>query len=348
MRHLYLFIILFLMGNLAIANPQNDDEFIFDDSPLKEDLHLPDWFSLSFLDLSDSLSDAQEDGKKGIILYFGRKDCAYCKTLLQLNWGDPAIIKFTKKNFNVIAIDVLGDRTITDFTGKTWSEKDYAAHMQTNFTPSLLFYNNPNKLALRLTGYRSKYQFRAALEYAADQHYLRESFRQYLTRAELALNYGSETLNENDFFIPPPYNLNRNGLIIKKSSNKPLMVLFEHPRCHACDILHGDTLNNPEIATQLHELDVYQLNEFEDTPIITPQGTHSTTKKWANELNLTFAPAIIFFDSNGNEIIRIESVVRFYRLNKILGYILSKAYTKHETFQDWLHSLKTENLNKNP
>jgi len=323
------------------AEQDSNEAFAFDDQPLKDDLSLPDWFSLSFLDLQDSLDDALKEGKKGIIVYFGRKDCAYCKSLLEVNWGDPAIVKFTQKNFNVIAIDVRGDRRVTDFNGTSWSEKNFASLKHTNFTPSLLFYNAKGQLALKLPGYRPKYQFRAALEYVADAHYKKEPFRQYLNRAEAALSFGSEELNEHDSFISPPYNLDRRRSAVKSKSNvKPLVVFFEHPRCHACDILHGDTLNQPQVIKQLNELDVVQLNTMADTPVVTPAGREMTSREWAEDLNITFAPSLIFFDESGKEVLRVESVIRLYRLNNVLRYIIGKKYNDYPTFQSWLHDMR--------
>lgn len=343
MRHLIILILLSISA-FSTANQQSiDDVLAFDDTPLKEDLNLPDWFSLSFLDLQDSLDEAVKDGKKGIILYFGRKDCAYCHTLLEVNWGDPSIIKFTQQHFNVIAINVRGDRVVTDFNGKIWTEKSFAVHLKTNFTPTLLFYNAESRLALKLPGYRPKYQFRAALEYVADAHYQRESFRNYLTRAELALSFGSEELNENDVFMAPPYHLQRENIKRNKEQVKPLVVFFEHPRCHACDILHGDILSKPEVTTQLLELDVVQLNSMDNTPLITPEGKQSTAKQWAEDLNLTFAPSMVFFNESGKEILRVESVIRFHRLNNVLRYVIGKEYNNYPTFQAWLHEIRKNN-----
>jgi len=345
MRILATFVfMLVLLGYMAIASATDqdfDEAIAFDDQPLKDDLSLPDWFSLSFLDLQESLDDALNEGKKGIIIYFGRKDCAYCKSLLEVNWGDPAIVKFTRKNFNVIAIDVRGDRRITDFNGTSWSEKNFSSLKRTNFTPSLLFYNHKGQLALKLPGYRPKYQFRAALEYVADAHYKKEPFRQYLNRAEAALSYGSEELNEHDSFIDPPYNLLRRRSASKSQSNvKPLVVFFEHPRCHACDILHGDTLNQPQVIKQLNQLKVVQLNTLADTPVVTPAGRETTSSAWAEDLNVTFAPSLIFFDESGKEVLRVESVIRLYRLNNVLRYVIGKKYKDYPTFQAWLHDMR--------
>jgi len=336
----YIFLLCLFASLTNVA--QGKDALKFDDAPLADALDLPEWFDLSFLDLNDSLSDATKDGKQGMIIYFGRKDCPYCKALLEGNWGDPVIAKYTQEHFNVIAIDVRGARTVTDFNGRKWTEKTYASHRKMNFTPTLLFYTTRGQLALKLPGFRPKYQFRAALEYVADSHYLRESYRNYLSRAESALSFGLEELNDNEMFLQPPYNLN------KLSNNRPLLVSFEHTKCHACDVLHGDTLSKPEVINQLQKINMVQLNTRDQTPVITPDGKKTTAKEWANDLNLTFAPSLLFFDTNGKEILRIESVIRFYRLNNVLTYISEKQYLKYPTFQNWLQDKRnSRNANSN-
>ncbi len=328
------------------AEPRTTSSLQFDDAPLKEHLGLPDWFTLSFLNLNESLNEALSDDKRGLIIYFGRKDCAYCKTLLDVNWGDPAIEKYTRQHFNVIAIDVTGSRTVTDFNGKTWPENKYSAHRNTHFTPTLVFYIKGAQQALKLAGYRPKYQFRAALEYVADAHFNNEPFREYMARAEASMGFGSEELNEADFFTPPPYNMDRSVPLPKKEQRKPLAVFFEHPRCHACDILYGDTLNQPEVIRQLQKIDVTRLNIWTDTPIITPGGKRTTSRQWARELDLNFAPSLLFFDGRGQEILRIESVVRLYRLNNVLRYITDKKYQQYPTFQSWLHEYRNQTRRK--
>ena len=336
-RHLRIQLFTFLLClSSSISFAENDnDPLLFNDSPLTESLEVPEWFSLSFLDLNDSLEEAQKDNKQGMIIYFGRKDCAYCKALLEGTWGDPSIRDYTKKHFNVISMDVRGSRTVTDFNYRKWTEKTYASHHRMNFTPTLLFYTASGQLALKLPGFRPKYQFRAALEYVADAHYKRESYRDYLSRAEAALSYGLEELNDNDLFIQDSLDLSR----YKKT--KPLLVSFEHPRCHACDVLHGDTINQPEVVKQLRNIDIIQVNTHSDAVLITPTGKKTTAKQWADELDLTFAPSLVFFDTDGKEVLRIESVIRLYRLSNVLRYISEKQYLTYPTFQNWLqHNAK--------
>jgi len=327
----------YLLHHTAFAsNARADDPLVFDDHPLVDDeVHLPDWFSLSFLDLTDSLDEAKKAGKQGLIIYFGRKDCPYCKAHMENNWGNKRIADYTQKHFNVIAIDVRGLRTVTDFDGKTYTEKQYAGKVKTNFTPSFLFYDTQQRLMLKLSGYRPPYQFKAALEYAADHHYLREDFHHYMARAEKALSYDQEELNEHDSFSPPPYNLDRSHFPAKQ----PLVVFFESPYCHACDVLHGGPMSEPEIPLLLENLDAIQLNTTIDTPLIAPSGEKTTAKKWADKLKLSFAPTLIFFDEHGKEILRVDSVIRLYRLKYLLMYIQTKGYKQYPTFQLWREHL---------
>ncbi|MDQ1363576.1 MAG: Thioredoxin [Pseudomonadota bacterium] len=315
--------------------PESKDPLAFDDRPLAEAIELPDWFKLSFLDLRDSLMEASQSGKRGLIVYFHRHDCAYCDAQIKVNWNSEDIIQYTRKNFDVIAIDVRGQRNVTDFNGRIYTEKEYAVLMKTDFTPSLLIYNTQGKLALHLPGFRPPYQFRAALEYAADKHYQRESFANYLERAEAAMSFGQEELNENDAFISPPYNFDRSSL----PGKTPLVIFFEHPRCHACDVLHAGPLSDVEVNTFLRNLDTAQLDTHSDTPVITPDGKKTTARKWAHQLGLSFAPTLLFFDEHGNEIIRVDSVIRLYRLKNILAYVLSKGYQRYPTFQIWQQNI---------
>ena len=318
----------------ALAAEPSAEPLAFDDNPLTDEITLPDWFKLSFLDLNDSLKEAEKSGKRGVIIYFHLHDCAYCKAQIDVNWGSPDIAAYTRKYFDVIAIDLRGLRTVTDFDGKTTTEKAYAAHVKTDFTPTQFFYNTQGQLVLRLPGFRPPYQYRAALEFVADGHYRHTRLAEYLARAEAALSFGQEELNEHDAFQPPPFNLDRRS----KRATQPLLVIFEHPRCHACDLLHAGPLSNDEVNQQLNKLDVVQLNSRADVPVITPDGQKTTSRAWAEQLQLSFAPTLIFFDEQGQEIIRVESVIRLYRLNKILAYVLSKGYKTYPTLQLWQQS----------
>ena len=342
MKHLIPTLILSLLCSLpgwSVALDREDPDFDveafeFEDKRLKRELHLPEWFKLSFLDLQDDLDAAVSEGKDGIIVYFGQKHCAYCKALLEVNWGKEDIVDYTRKHFDVIAIDIWGDRQVTDLHGNDISEKDYAEQQKTNFTPSLLFFNRDGIETLMLRGYYPPYRFRAALEYAADHHYQRMTFPEFLSIAPTTLAFEEDEMIEESFFEPPPHALDRSLF----PSDQPLLVFFEQGDCYACDVLHTGPLQDPAIREQLKQFQTVQLNLIGDTPVITPAGKRTTDGRWAQKLGLFYTPSLIFFDEQGNEIIRVDSVVRFSRLSMVLQYVSGKGYKDYPTFQRWRQS----------
>lgn len=320
------------MGNTA------DDDFdsfgevdTFPDAPLADAVTHPDWFKLSFLDLNDDLKEAIDGGKQALVVYFGQKYCAYCRKLLEVNFGKIDIVDYTREHFDVIAMDIHGQRSVTGFDGKEYDEHSFALEKHINFTPTLIFYDKEKREALRLSGYYPPYQFRAALEYVADGFYRREDFRSYLARADVPMVFGDGELNYEEFFSPPPQALDRSHI----PGQRPLVVFFEQRDCHACDILHTGPLREDDIRTRIEQFDAAQLNMWSDTPVITPDGKHTTAKQWADSLGLFYTPTLMFFDENGKEILRLDSVVQFYRLRNVLDFVLSGAYREYPTFQQW-------------
>jgi thioredoxin-related protein len=330
-----------LLGLLLAPVPilaENLDPYSFDDFPLEEPLQHPDWFKQSLLELDLDLEEAVEAGKKGIAVYFGQRRCAYCKMLMDINFKAPDIVRYTRQNFDVIAIDIRSPEMVTEPGGRAMTQREYALATQTNFTPSILFYDGDGQIALRLRGYYPPYQFRAALEYVADGHYQREPFPVYMARGDSTLRFEAEDLIEEDFFLPPPHNLDRSMI----KGERPMAVFFEQGNCHACDILHTEPLREPIIQKQLALMDSVQLDMWSDQPVVTPDGRRLTAMQWARELGVFYAPTLIFFDEGGREIIRVDSVVGFFRLRGVLNYVLTRAYLNFPNFQLWRASLSPD------
>lgn len=324
---------LFMVAVLGRAHAAADDfsNFSFNDEPLKEAVVPPAWFKLSFLNLRDDLHDAVTSRKTGIIVYFGQKFCPYCKKLMEVDFGRSDIARYTQAHFDVIAIDIWGDRQVTDMGGVSSTEKALAEREKTGFTPSLIFYDGEGRVALRLRGYYPPYKFRAALEYVVDGNYKHESFHSYLALANPPPKFNLHGLNDESFFASPPYALDRSRM----AAARPLAVFFEQGDCYACDVLHGGPLQEKAIRRRLQMMDTVQLDMWADTPVVTPRGERTTAKKWAAQLGLFYTPTIIFYDKHGAEIIRVDSVVNFYRLRGVLDYILKGGYRNGVSYQHW-------------
>ena len=339
LHSLRLLLIFCLVGTSGMAGAEEADVFPeFEDTPLEEPLTHPDWFKLSFLDLGEDLQEVRDTGKQGLIVYFGQKYCAYCRQFLDRDLAMEDIQNYMQEHFDVIGIDIHGHRTVTGFNGEMMEEASFAAREKTNFTPSVVFYTKDGEEALRLRGYYPPYRFRAALEYVADGHHRNEDFREYLARADVPLVFEQGDLSEESFFMPGPYMLDRSRI----RGERPLAVVFEQGNCHACDVLHTGPLQDPEIRQRIEQLEAVQLSYWSDTPVITPSGERLTARQWAERLGLFYTPTLIFFDYDGSEIIRVDSVVKFYRLKNVLDYIMEGGYRDHTTFQQWRESRRSQ------
>lgn len=307
------------------------DPVLFDDTQLEEPLEHPDWFKISLGDLNEDVAEARAAGKFGIMVYFGQDRCAYCERLFEVNLADESISRYVREHFDVIPVDIWGIEEFIDTDGKRYSERELSLRYETNFTPSLVFYDRNGRPVYRLRGYYPPYHFRAVLHYVAEGFYREENFRDYLARADPGQFFTSGDLIERDFYLAPPYDLDRS----RNQSERPLAVIFERGDCHACELLHTGPLSQAEILEEIAKMDVVQLNLFADTEIVTPSGQRSTAKRWGRDLGLFYTPTIILFSPAGKEIMRVDSVVQFYRLWGVLDFVNRRGYASGLDYQGW-------------
>ncbi len=307
------------------------DAIQFDDTQLEEPLAHPPWFKISLGDLRDDVREARAAGKFGIAVYYGQDRCAYCQQFLEINLADSEIEHYVREHFDVVPIDIWGIEDITDTDGETYNERALALRYQTNFTPSLVFYDRDGKPVYRLRGYYPPYQFRAVLHYLVEGFYRIEKFRDYLARAEPDLFFTTGDLIEREFFMQPPYDLAQRA----DNNARPLLVIFERGDCHACEVLHTGPLSRGEILEEIGKMDVVQLNLLADTPLTTPAGEATTARRWGQELGLFYTPTLLFFSPEGRQIMRLDSVVQFYRLWGVLDFVNRRGYASGIDYQGW-------------
>jgi len=293
----------------------------------------PAWFKESFLDLAADVADAAADGRR-LMLFFHQNGCPYCNLLVERNLSQRDIAETLQANMHVVAINMFGDREVTTLDGRSLTEKDFAAEMRVQFTPTLLFFDEQGRVVLRLNGYIPPQNFKLALDYIAGRMERRTGYRDYLAANRPATPSGS-LINE-DYHQAPPYLLN-------VREDKPLALFFEQTQCPDCDRLHQEVLNDDEIRTLLKAYDVVQLDMWSPTPLITPQGERSDARSWARSLNVNFAPTFVLFDADGNEVIRSEAMFKRFHTASMLDYCLSGAYLREPSFQRYI-SARSEQL----
>lgn len=296
----------------------------------------PSWFKDSFLDLREDIAEASTHRKR-VMLMFTQDNCPYCNALVERNLSQKDIEKRLRERFDVIAVNIWGDREVSGLDGVKHTEKSYALSQKVQFTPTLLFFDEGGQVILRLNGYLPPERFKTAIEYVAQGKEKSVGFRDYLA-ANMPSASGGELIRE-DFFKPAPYRLKpRPGV-----SARPLAVFFEQKDCPSCAELHQKVLSDPDTRAVLRKLDAIQLDMWSKTPVITPQGKHLTAREWARALDVKYAPTIVLLDERGHEIIRSEAFFKVFHTQGIIAYAAEGAHKTEPNFQRYL-SARAEKL----
>lgn len=288
----------------------------------------PDWFKNSFLDIREDIGEAKQADKR-VMLYFYQDGCPYCAKLLRDNFGQRDIADKTHNNFDVIAINMWGDREVTDLKGNLLTEKRFASNLKVMFTPTLLFLDEQGGVVLRINGYYAPDKFMAVLDYVSQHKESQLSFRDYYHK--VAPQPASGKLHEADFLHKPPYNLKKLA-----GSGKPLLLLFEQKQCKACDELHNDIYPRKETREQLGRFDVVRLDMWANTPVVAPDGKSTTARKLASELDVKYAPTMVFFNRQGKEVFRAEAYLKAFHTQSVMDYVASGAYKTQPNFQRFI------------
>jgi thioredoxin-related protein len=291
----------------------------------------PDWFKNSFLDFRSDIKEAAQHNKR-VIIFFYQDGCPYCKKTVEVNLAQKKISDYMREKFDVINVNMWGDREVTDFDGEQLIEKDFAGKHKVMYTPTILFFNEQGKVVLRVNGYYEPHKFLTALTYSAGKHESEGSFRDYFTKVNPPPPAG--VLHSQPFIRKEPHELTR----VKAKGSKPLMVLFEQQQCPACDELHGDVLKRKESVEQANRFDVVQLDMWSKTPVTTPDGAAMTAVEWAKKLDVKYAPSFIFFDSTGKEVIRMEAYLKSFHVQSVMDYVASGAYKEEPSFQRFIEA----------
>lgn len=284
----------------------------------------PHWFKQSFLNFEEDVAEAREAGKR-VLLLWHQDGCPYCNALVQRNLAQKDIEAKIRKHFDVVALNMWGDRELT-VDGKTYTEKKFAEALKVQFTPTLIFLNEQGNIILRLNGYLPPRRFTVALDYVALHKENEIRYRDYVAAKVPPGKKGS--LTKEDFFSPAPHNL----------SKKPQLtaIYFEQKDCPNCEILHTRVLADKDTRKLIKHFKNIQLDMWSKQPIVTPSGEKTTARDWAKALDIKYAPTIVFLNQKGKEVIRSEAFFKVFHTQSMFDYVYSGGYQKQPSFQRYL------------
>lgn len=296
----------------------------------------PDWFKESFLDLKEDIAEAAARQRR-VLLLFHQDNCPYCNQLVERNLAQREIEILLRTRFDVIALNMWGDRPVTGLDGQAYTEKSFAAALRVQFTPTLLFFDEAGEVILRLNGYVPPTRFKAALDWVAGRMEREIAFRDYVARLEQAGSRDGRDLISQPFFKAMT-DLRRKG-----PKPRPLAVFFEQRDCPDCVVLHRRVLADAAVREAMAGFDAVQLDMWSRQAVITPDGRRLAIRDWARELDVKFAPGIVLFDPDGREVIRWESGFRVFHTAGMFDYVKSGAWRREPSFQRYL-SARAEHI----
>jgi len=287
----------------------------------------PAWFKQSLLDLPGDLADARKAGKRGILIFFSQENCFHCQAFIETTLHDQTIVKRLRKRYDVIGLDIFSDNEVTAIDGRQTTVKNFAEHAKARFTPTLLFIGVESRVLLKIVGFYPPEKFAQVLDYLDGDHYQRMTLHAFLQNTNRRKRpVEGSFVYDPGLFETPPLALNT-----PTQPNRQLLVVFENP-----DWFHQRVLSDPSVRELLGRFRAVQLNAADHTrKIITPEGRRMTPAAWADELQINYEVAVIFFDNRGKEVHRIDSEFGRDRFLGSLQYVTEQAYLRHEQFLQW-------------
>lgn len=293
----------------------------------------PDWFKISFLDLYEDIDDATAEDRR-VMLYFYQDGCPYCTKLLQDNFAQKHIADKTREHFDVVAINIWGDKEVT-IGDRVITEKQFAEALKVQYTPTLLFFDEKRKSVFRANGYYAPETFVALLDYVGEGKEQQLSYQAYLQQVDPQPASGrlhTEVTSVAD----------SSDLHSALRDGRHLLVMFGQRQCATCDELHLDILKRPESKEQLARLDVVVLDMWSDETIRRPDGKTGKLSDWARELDIKYAPSMVYFNDQGEEVFRAEAYLRAFHTQSIMDYVASGAYKSQSNFQRYIDARADE------
>ena len=97
------------------------------------------WFLESFLELADDLAAAAENKKRFTIMWELR-GCPYCRETHLVNFAKPEITSYIRERFEILQLNIIGSREVTDFDGEKLTEKRFAQKYGVRGVPVFQFF----------------------------------------------------------------------------------------------------------------------------------------------------------------------------------------------------------------
>jgi thioredoxin-related protein len=125
-------------------------------------------------------------------IMWGLKGCPACKRMHEVHLMDPGIEAYIRDNFEVLHLNHIGARTVTDFDGRKLGEKALGEAYGIRFTPTIQFFpeqttglaalNGQAREVARMPGLLDPAAFLAMFRYVREKGYETAPFPDWLKK----------------------------------------------------------------------------------------------------------------------------------------------------------------------
>jgi thioredoxin-related protein len=291
----------------------------------------PQWFKMSFLDITEDAKEAQNNNKH-LMIFLDLDGCPYCAKMMKESFiAKNETSDFIKAHFDVIKLNIRGVREVTWDKNTVMSEKEFAKKMKIYFTPTIVFLDGDKNVVVKVDGYRSRENFRYILDYVNGKYYKKMDLAKFVEKKK------NETL----------YKLKPNKLFSNisdlSSISTPLALILEDGSCTQCKYLHNVTFKNKDVQKELKKFTIVRLDASSNKPIIDAKGNKTTPKKLALKMKITYRPAILLYNDK-KLILRIDALLYSYHLKERLRFVSGKYYEKYASYHQYSRQRKKEIL----
>jgi len=169
MKQIVAVLLLLLAGQLPAAVERRDPDTHF--------------FDQTFGDFFEELSNAREQGKKGILIMFEMEECPFCHRMRTQVLNRKDVQEYFRRHFLIFSVDIEGDIEITDFRGRPTTMKEFAfRRFRVRATPVFQFIDlegRPIRRGRYTGATRDAEEFMLLGRYIVEEAWRKKSFSRY-------------------------------------------------------------------------------------------------------------------------------------------------------------------------
>lgn len=139
-------------------------------------------------DLNQARAKAAEAGRH-LAVFLEQRGCHACRDMHVINLGRDDMVGYVRDNFDVMQVNLFGERDMVDFDGETLTEYALGNKWRILGTPTVMFFapepgddeGRPGHLAQlsKIQGYLPPYAFYLYFQWIRDGHYKEMGFQTY-------------------------------------------------------------------------------------------------------------------------------------------------------------------------